>query len=52
MQIQDLDPTTELHSIKRGLRASPFADSLAITPLKTIAEFRERVARYIKIEEV
>ena len=42
----------ELHSIKRGLRAGPFVDSLAITPLKTTAEFRERVARYIKMEEV
>ena len=30
MQIQDLDLVVELHFIKRGLRVSPFADSLAI----------------------
>ena len=35
-----------------GLRADPFANSLAITPPKTIAEFRERVVGYINMEEV
>ena len=30
----------------------PFANSLAINPLKSIAEFRERAMEYINMEEV
>ena len=41
MQIQDLDLAVELHSIKRGLGASPFADSLVINP-RNMIEFKER----------
>ena len=42
----------ELHSIKKGLQASPFADSLAINLLRSLAEFREQVVGYINMEEV
>ena len=50
MQIQDLDPVVELHSIKRGLRAGPFANSLAINPSRSLTEFRERALGYINEE--
>ena len=49
---KDLDPTVELHCIKRGLGMGSFADSLAINPLRSLAEFRERVVGYINMEEV
>ena len=52
MQIQDLDPAMELHSIKRGLKVGSFADSLAINAPRSLAEFRERAMGYINIEEV
>ena len=52
MQIQDLDPVMEFHSIKKGLRAGPFVDSLAINPSSTMAEFKERAVGYINMEEV
>ena len=42
----------ELHFIKRGLRASPFTNSLAINLLTSLAEFRERVVDYINMEKV
>ena len=42
----------ELYSIKRGLQAGPFADSLAINPPKSLAEFKEWVMGYINMEEV
>ena len=32
MQIQDLDPIVELHSIKRELQVGPFVGLLAINP--------------------
>ena len=51
IQIQDLDPAMELHSIKSGLKASPFADSLAITPPKTTTEFKKKAVGYINMEE-
>ena len=38
--------------MKSGLRADLFANSLAITPPKTIAELKERAMRYINMEEV
>ena len=52
MQIQDLDLAVELHSIKKGLRARPFANSQAINPPRSLAKFRERAMGYINIEEV
>ena len=42
----------KLYSIKGGLRASPFVDSLAINPLRSLAEFKEQVIGYINLEEV
>ena len=52
MQIQDLDPTLELHSINRGLQADPFAHSLAINPSRSLVEFEERAMGYMNMEEV
>ena len=52
IQIQDLDPTVQLYSIKKGFTAGPFADSLAITPPNMIAKFWERVIGYINMEEI
>ena len=51
-QIQDLDLAMELHSIKIGSRVGPFADSLAINPLRSLAEFRKRAVGYINMEEI
>ena len=42
MQIQDLDTTLEFHSVKRGLSAGPFVDSMAINSPRSMVEFRER----------
>ena len=42
----------KLHSIKRGLRAGPFADSLAINPSRSLTEFREQAVGYINMKEV
>ena len=42
----------ELHSIKIGLQAGPFADSLAINRPKSLAEFKEWAVGYINMEEV
>ena len=52
MQIQDLDLAVELHSIKKGLWARPFANSQAINPPRSLAKFRERAMGYINIEDV
>ena len=52
VQIDDLDLAVELHSIKIGLRAGPFVDSLAINPSRSLTEFRDRAVRYINMEEV
>ena len=52
MQIQDLDLAVELHSIKRGLQAGPFVDSLAINPLRSLTEFKEQAMGYVNMEEV
>ena len=41
MQIEDLNFIVELQSIKKGLRAGFFADSLAINPPRSLTEFRE-----------
>ena len=47
MHIPNLEPTMELHFIKRGLPVGLFTDSLAINPLRSLAEFRERAVGYI-----
>ena len=49
MQIQDLDLAMELHSIKRGLQASLFIDSLA---RRTMVEFKKRAMGSINMDEV
>ena len=51
MQIQDLILAMKLHSIKKELWAGPFVNSLVITLPRTMAKFRERVVRYINMEE-
>ena len=49
MQIQDLDLAMELHSIKRGLQASLFIDSLV---RRTMVEFKKRAMGSINMDEV
>ena len=52
MQIDNLDPAVELHSIKRGLRAGPLVDSLEIKPPRSLTKFKDRAVGYINMEEV
>ncbi|XP_016207144.1 uncharacterized protein LOC107647590 [Arachis ipaensis] len=52
MEIQDLDPAVHLHALKAGLRPGKFRETIAITKLKTLEEFRERAAGQMEIEEL
>ncbi|XP_072073807.1 uncharacterized protein [Arachis hypogaea] len=52
MEIPDLDPAVQLHSLKVGLRPGKFRETIAITKPKTLEEFRERAAGQMEIEEL
>jgi len=51
IQIKDLSPTVSLHTIMTGLRAGPFADSLAWKPPSILDDLRIRVTGYINMDE-
>ncbi|XP_016194962.1 uncharacterized protein LOC107635928 [Arachis ipaensis] len=52
MEIPDLDPAVHLHALKAGLRPGKFRETIAVTKLKTLEEFRERAAGQMEIEEL
>ncbi|XP_057745896.1 uncharacterized protein LOC130964980 [Arachis stenosperma] len=52
MKIPDLHPEVHLHAIKSGLRPGKFQETIAVTKLKTLAEFREKAKGQIDIEEL
>ncbi|XP_025640820.1 uncharacterized protein [Arachis hypogaea] len=52
MEIPDLDPAVHLHALKAGLRPGKFRETIVVTKLKTLEEFRERVAGQMEIEEL
>ncbi|XP_025665124.1 uncharacterized protein [Arachis hypogaea] len=52
MEIPDLDPTVHLHALKSGLRPDKFRETIAVTKIKTLEEFRERATGQMEIEEL
>ena len=52
MQIDALDLVVELHSVKRGLQASPFADLLAINSLRSFNRVQGLSCHVHHMEEV
>ncbi|XP_015970169.1 uncharacterized protein LOC107493613 [Arachis duranensis] len=52
IEIPDLDPAVHLHALKAGLRPGKFRETIAVTKLKTLEEFRERAAEQMEIEEL
>nr|XP_025608185.1 uncharacterized protein LOC112701666 [Arachis hypogaea] len=52
MEIPDLDPAVHLHALKAGLRPGKFRETITVTKLKMLEEFRERAVGQIEIEEL
>ncbi|XP_016165303.1 uncharacterized protein LOC107607923 [Arachis ipaensis] len=52
MEIPDLDSKVYLHALKSGLRPGKFQETIAITKLRTLEEFRERATRQMEIKEL
>ncbi|XP_025658123.1 uncharacterized protein [Arachis hypogaea] len=52
MEIPDLDPAFHLHALKASLKSGKFRETIVVTKLKTLEEFRERAAGQMEIEEL
>ena len=52
LSIDNLSPEVALHQMINGLRSGPFADSLCKRPTASMAELRQRAAKYMRMEEL
>ncbi|XP_016191946.1 uncharacterized protein LOC107632810 [Arachis ipaensis] len=52
MEILNLSPEVHLHTLKSGLHPGKFQETIAVTKMKTLAEFREKADGQMEIEEL
>jgi len=52
LNINNLSPEITLHQMINALRSGPFADSLCKRPATSMVEFRQRAAKYMRMEEL
>ncbi|XP_015956810.1 uncharacterized protein LOC107481109 [Arachis duranensis] len=52
MEIPDLNPEVQLHTIKSGLRPGKFPKAIVVAKPKTLEEFRDKATGQIEIEKL